>query len=97
MQDIFGVCKRCGEKHLIGIDGICCACWGDIFAQNDIEDGETEFFGEDEIRCPWCGKRIHHDGDESVLCDGGDETCPHCGKRYRVTAECHWTYGTTRL
>ncbi len=93
----YSTCKRCGEKHFIGTDGLCPDCRRDDHALGELEDGYTEFTGEDEIRCPWCGKRVHHEGDESVLRDGGEETCPHCGKRYDVTAEYHWTYDTRRL
>lgn len=61
MSDIFDTCKRCGAKHFIGTDGLCSDCRGDDLAAADIEDGETEFIGEDEVRCPWCGKRVPHE------------------------------------
>lgn len=99
MSNIFDTCKRCGAKHFIGTDGLCSDCRGDDLAAADIEDGETEFIGEDEVRCPWCGKRVPHEvgTDDDILFDGGIETCPYCGKRYDVTANQHWTYDTRRV
>ena len=101
------VCIRCGRKTLDWFygpnedhprdDGLCSDCRGDDLAAAEIEDGETEFVGEDKVRCPWCGKRVLHDGDERILRDGGSQNCPHCGKRYEVSAECHWTYDTWRI
>lgn len=62
--------------------------------------GADQFaYGEDEVRCPWCGKRVHHEigvGD-GILFHGGIETCPHCGRQYDVTANQHWTYDTVRV
>ena len=99
MSDIFDTRKRCGTKHFIGTDGLCSDCRGDNLAAADIEDGKTMFTGEDEVRCPWCGKRVHHDLglDDDILFDGGIEICPHCGRRYDVTANTHWTYDTRRV
>lgn len=95
MMDDFGTCKRCGEKHFIGTDGLCPVCRRDDHALMELEDGETEFTGEDEARCPWCAKRVHLD-DISPFGDG-TYTCPHCGKRYAVNVEAHFTYDTKRV
>ena len=99
MSSSFGTCKRCGEKHIIGTDGLCPACRRDDHAVMELEDGETEFIGEDEERCPWCGKRVHHElgEDGDIFFGDGIKTCPHCGKRYEVTTETHFTYDTRRV
>jgi len=100
-------CVRCGRRTLgwhygpdeghQQDDGLCPECRGDDYAAADIKDGETEFIGEDEARCPWCGKRIPHDSEDlATLQDGEEEDCPHCGKRFWIRAECHWTYNTGR-
>lgn len=105
-------CIRCGSRRLVWSygpseghgarsedDGLCPNCRRDKHAEMEIADGETEFCGEDEVRCPWCGKRVHHEIglDDGICFHGGIETCPHCGRRYNVTAIQHWTYDTVRV
>lgn len=101
------ICIRCGRKTLgwhygpdevhLEDDGLCPDCRGDDIAAAELEDGETEFTREDEVRCPWCGKRVPHDSDERIFRDGGEESCPYCGRRYDVTANQYWTYDTRRV
>lgn len=95
-------CTRCGREYFPTgsfptTDGLCPTCRGDDIAATAIEDGETEFIGEDEVRCPWCGKRADYEVDDRPLDDISEEECPHCGKRYEVTPMCHWTYDTKRV
>lgn len=98
MSDIFGTCKRCGGRHFIGTDGLCPDCRRDDHAQMELEDGETEFTGEDYIRCPWCGKRTPHEEEgDDILFEGGIETCPYCGKRYNVDVQTVHFYDTRRV
>lgn len=98
-MDEWRKCSRCGQTHFVGTDGLCPDCRRDDHAALELEDGETEFTGEDEVRCPWCGKRVHYKEcvDDDILCDGGIDTCPHCGKRYDVHVEVHFTYDTKRV
>lgn len=105
MSGRFSKCVRCGRTYSSGgyhyygwaDDGLCPDCRGDDIAEGEIEDGVEEFDGEEEIRCPWCGKRMHPNTDDSILYDGGEAKCPECGKRFEVTAEIHYTYDTKRL
>lgn len=96
------ICIKCGRKRILNglfpaSDGLCPDCRRDSFAAAELEAGETEFNGEDEVRCPWCGKRVYHDVGSEIQNDVSEENCPHCGKRYEITPECHWTYDTKRV
>lgn len=48
-----------------------------------------------DIDCPYCGEGFELNTDDGAhMSDGGSEQeeCPHCEKRFMVTASCTWSW-----
>lgn len=93
-MDKIEICKRCGKRSFIGSDGLCADCREDIFALMDLEEGETEFVGEEEPRCPWCAQRVDL-GDPAYIRDGM-HTCPHCGRDFSLSVNITYSFSSWR-
>lgn len=98
-------CKVCGKP--IGMfdykyrDGMCNSCIIDETkrkqseALRNGEETETEY--EDDIVCPWCGKRFRDDDGYFVRKQEGEYHCPECGKLFYFTTDIEVTYSTRRV
>lgn len=84
------ICHSCNEREQQAIRD---AALARIPPTEDFD--ETDYWHEDEAKCPWCNAKIHTD--ESYGADGQKYTCDECGHLFTLTAEHSVSWTTKRL
>lgn len=97
-------CKICGRKiseynHTYEND-LCYSCQKEIREREQAEalqnNEETETSYENDIVCPWCGRRFEDDDGYFVRTGDGEYECDECGKEFYFQADIEVTYSTQR-
>lgn len=98
------ICKICGRKiseynHTYEND-LCYSCQKEIREREQAQElqnnEETETFYENDIVCPWCGRRFEDDDGYFVRTGDGAYECDECGKEFYFQADIEVTYSTQR-
>ena len=100
------ICPICGKNKItFPWEDMCYSCQREQHEREikeQIQSGhETETSYEDEIYCPWCGKKLYFEPcyDYELLYAAGDHEaeCPECGKPFTVDTSVSYSYSTRRL